>query len=298
MNLVPALNARMRMTAKSPVRMAAAALALVAASTLFASPAAAQFWGDPFRPQRPPRSIPQQQQQSPFGDFFQPQRPFWEPQQQPHRAAPPRPTRAQMGDFSKAPPPRKPDTPPNTNVVVLGDAMADWLGHGLEEAFADNPEFGVVRKIRANSGLIRSDSRTDSHDWVQQAREFLAQEKPDFVVMMIGLHDRQSIRERPTARTPGRPGQQGQPNQPAQQGQQKPQNQQGQQAQQAQQAEQAQKQEQAQDSEGATKPEQPATESPAGPTTAATHEFRSEKWGDLYGKRIDEIGRESCRERV
>src|SRR5215510_15584380 len=264
MNLVPALNARMRMTAKSPVRMAAAALALVAASTLFASPAAAQFWGDPFRPQRPPRSIPQQQQQSPFGDFFQPQRPFWEPQQQPHRAAPPRPTRAQIGDFSKAPPPRKPDTPPNTNVVVLGDAMADWLGHGLEEAFADNPEFGVVRKIRANSGLIRNESRSDSYDWVQAAREFLASEKPDYVVMMIGLSDRVPIRERPAARPRGWPGQppaqqgQAQPAQPAQPSQQTPPPQSQQNA--------------AQDAEGATKPE--SSPEPAPSTTSANHEFR------------------------
>jgi uncharacterized protein len=278
MNLVSAVDARMRMTATGLVP------ALVAACTLFASPAAAQFWGDPFFQPRPPRAVPQQQ--GPFGDFFRPQRPFWEPQQQPHRA-PPRPSRAQMGDFSKAPPPRKPDTPPNTHVVVLGDAMADWLGHGLEEAYADNPEIGVVRKIRANSGLIRSESRTDSHDWVQQAREFLAQEKPDFVVMMIGLSDRQPIRERAAARAAGRPGQQGQQNQPAQQGQPKPQNQQGQPAQQGQQNEQAQQQNQAQDSEGPTKPEQPAA-AESGPTTAATHEFRSEKWGELYAKRIDD----------
>ena len=282
MKVVSALDARMRMTAKSLAQMAVSAgfgavevLALVAACTLLASPAAAQFWGDPFYRPRPPRAVPQQQ--SPFGDFFQPrpQRPFWEPQQ-PHRAAPPRPTRAQMGDFSKAPPPRKPDTPPTTHVVVLGDAMADWLGHGLEEAYADNPEFGVVRKVRANSSLIRSESR-DAYDWVQSARELLGPEKPDFVVMMIGLSDRQSIRERPPAR---RPAQQGQQNQPAQQGQQKPQ------GQPSQQGEQAQQQNQAQDSEGAIKPEQPAAE--PGPATAATHEFRSEKWGELYAKRIDD----------
>ena len=65
---------------------------------------------------------------------------------------------------------------PTTSVVVLGDAMADWLGHGLDEAFADSPEFGVVRKIRPNSGLIRGESRTD-HDWVQSARDLLDKAK-------------------------------------------------------------------------------------------------------------------------
>ena len=76
--------------------------------------------------------------------------------------------------------------------------MADWLGHGLDEAYTDNPEIGVVRKVRANTGLIRNETRADSYDWVQSAREMLAAEKPDFVVFMIGLSDRQSIRERGT----------------------------------------------------------------------------------------------------
>src|SRR5215470_13776726 len=261
------------MKAKRSTRIALAVFgvvgagALVVAGVLMPSPAAAQFWGDPFfRPPRPQRAVPQQQT-NPFGGLFQPQQqqPFWQPQ--PHV---PRPTRSQLGDFSKAPPPKKPDTPPTTTVLVLGDAMADWLGHGLEEAYADNPEFGVVRKVRANSGLIRNESRTDSYDWVQSAREFLAAEKPDFVVMMIGLSDRIPIRERPAARPPAKPG-----HQPAQ-GQQ-----QGQQAQPAPQA-----QPNAQDSEGAIKPEQSSEPAPSG--TAANHEFRSDKWGELYSKRIDE----------
>jgi hypothetical protein len=30
-------------------------------------------------------------------------------------------------DYSKAPPPRKLDTPPSNTVVVIGDSLADWL---------------------------------------------------------------------------------------------------------------------------------------------------------------------------
>ena len=33
-------------------------------------------------------------------------------------------------------------------VVVMGDAMADWLAYGLEDAFSEKPEFGIVRKHR------------------------------------------------------------------------------------------------------------------------------------------------------
>src|SRR5215467_2641165 len=85
-------------------------LLLVVGGALLASPAAAQFWGDPFFAPRPQRQIPQRQQpqpMDPFGGFFQ--RPIWQRQA-------PRPSRVQMGDFSKAPPPRKLDNPPTTTV--------------------------------------------------------------------------------------------------------------------------------------------------------------------------------------
>src|SRR4051812_33876545 len=94
--------------------------------------------------------------------------------------------RQQSGDSSRAPPPRRSDAAPSTKIVVFGDAMADWLAYGLEEAFGETPDIGILRKHRANSGLIR----TDSYDWPTQARDMLNAEKPDFVVMMIGLGDR------------------------------------------------------------------------------------------------------------
>src|SRR5262249_58597761 len=80
-------------------------------------------------------------------------------------------------------------------IVVMGDANADWLASGLEEAFSDDPEIGVVRKHRTESGLVRYDPRRDG-EWPQMVREIIAAEKPDLVVMMIGNNDRQSIREK------------------------------------------------------------------------------------------------------
>ena len=77
--------------------------------------------------------------------------------------------------------------------------MADWLAHGLEQAFADTPEVAVLRKHRTHSGLIR-ETRGDPPDWPVLAREILAAEKPAFVVMMIGHNDLKSIRERAAAR--------------------------------------------------------------------------------------------------
>jgi hypothetical protein len=97
-------------------------------------------------------------------------------------------------ESSRAPAPKKSDTTPTLSVMVMGDSMADWLGYGLEEAFADSPEIGVVRKSKAHSGLIRYEARSDL-DWWHVARDLLSNEKVDYVVMMLGVDDRTSIRE-------------------------------------------------------------------------------------------------------
>src|SRR5262249_53745003 len=77
----------------------------------------------------------------------------------------------------------------------MGDANADWLAYGLEDAFSEKPEIGIVRKHRTDSGLIRYDQRRDS-EWPQVVHEIISAEKPRFIVMMIGNNDRQSIREK------------------------------------------------------------------------------------------------------
>ena len=65
-------------------------------------------------------------------------------------------------DYSKAPPPRKLEKPATSTVVVVGDSMADWLGYGLDEKYADHPEISVERKIHATSGLVRYDAKNES----------------------------------------------------------------------------------------------------------------------------------------
>ena len=80
----------------------------------------------------------------------------------------------------------------------MGDGMADWLAYGLEDAFSDTPEIGIVRKNKIHSGLLRYDAKSDL-DWWHVARDILAQEKPNYVIMMLGVSDRQNIRERDLA---------------------------------------------------------------------------------------------------
>jgi hypothetical protein len=106
---------------------------------------------------------------------------------------------APAADYSKAPPPRKLDKPPTRTVVVIGDSMADWLAYGLDEKYAEQPEIGVTRKIRATSGLVRYDATNEALDWSQAAKDALSNEKPNAIVVMLGLNDRVSLREKASA---------------------------------------------------------------------------------------------------
>ena len=98
-------------------------------------------------------------------------------------------------DFSKAPPPEKRDTYPERHILVLGDAMADWLAYGLEDAYAEQPDMGVIRRHKTVSGLIKYQPKGDPADWAAAAKGILATEKADAIVVMLGLDDRVAIRE-------------------------------------------------------------------------------------------------------
>jgi uncharacterized protein len=104
-------------------------------------------------------------------------------------------------DHSHAPNPAKPDkdATPTTQILVMGDGMSDWLGYGLEDAFSDTPEIAIIRKDKQRSGLLRYDTKGDL-DWWHAVRDILTKEKANYVVMMIGLNDRDSIREKDVAK--------------------------------------------------------------------------------------------------
>jgi hypothetical protein len=165
------------------------ATALLAGEALLAiallpEPSGAQFFWDDHSQNRRQRGL---------FDWFEQQQAV-PPQQE--RAPPP-------VDYSRAPPPKKADPKAEgtvtTPILVLGDSMADWLGYGLELAYADAPEIGILRRHRTNSGLIRTEVRSDPRgeypDWPQAARDLIASQKPKFVLMMIGINDRRQFRE-------------------------------------------------------------------------------------------------------
>ncbi len=199
-------------------------------------------------------------------------------------------------ESAKPPPPRKVETPPASTIVVIGDSFADWLAYGLEEIYADQPQLGVERRIRPNSGLIHYEPRNDTLDWSQAIKDILATEKPAAIVVMLGLNDRVSLKLQPreakpeakqpaagaNAAAPGKP-EGKQPaagaNAPAPAGQ-------------------TAQPQQGQDARTAAPPAtavQQSEEAPAvaaaepHPTPGGTYEFHTDEWAELYGKRIDDM---------
>ena len=163
-------------------------VSFAALQTVWSSPAQAQWRDDRY---------PAQQHRQRSGGFFQDLFGPYQPRRDYERSR-----TAPRVDHSRAPPPRKAEAgapPPTTSIVVMGDGMADWLAYGLEDAFSDTPAVGVVRKYKLHSGLLRYDAKSDL-DWWHQARDVLTQEKAKYVVMMLGLNDRENIRERDLAK--------------------------------------------------------------------------------------------------
>lgn len=168
------------LTQTGPLIALGTALAILVS---IAGPASAQFFnfpgfGGPSRP-APPRSGGGGGWFG--GDFFAPFQ-----QQQPQ---------APRQDFSRAPAPAKRDTVPERNILVIGDGMADWLAYGLEDAYTEQPDMGVIRKHKTTSGLIKYQPRGEPSDWTTAAKGILETEKPDAIVVMLGLNDRMAMRE-------------------------------------------------------------------------------------------------------
>lgn len=232
------------------------AVLAIAGLMLFAiaAPASAQlfpfFGGGPQQPQR--------HQRGGGGGFFS--NPFFSPFEQ--RPPPQRERPVERQDFSRAPAPEKREVQPDRYVLVLGDAMADWLGYGLEDALSETPELGVVRKHKTVSGLIRYQPKGEPSDWAAAAKEILATEKPEVIVMMLGLHDRMPIREpaadkKADAKTDNKPD--GKP--PAAK---------------------------ANDADDDDPDLQIAAPEKGAHGAHGVYQFRDERWGELYSKKIDE----------
>lgn len=229
-------------------RLLTVAAVIMAGALGLPAGAQAQFFGGGWGYERPYRVAP------PSGGFFS--FPFFGRRR---GYAPP-------VESYRAPPPRKPETPPSSTVVVVGDSMADWLAYGLEEIYADNPQIGVIRSIRQYSGLVRYEPRNETLQWPQAIKDALAAEKPSAIVVMLGLNDRITLREH----VPAKPVPEVKDGKPEQKQAGKPDAK----------------------SNGKSTAEQKPDERPADPRhsgPSVSYEFRSDQWAQAYKKRIDEM---------
>lgn len=179
---------------------------------------------------------------------------------------------AQPIESSRAPSPRKTNSKaaPTTSIVVMGDDMADWLAYGLEDIFVNSPEIGIVRKNKLNSGLLRYDGKGDL-DWWHVARDTLAQEKADYVIMMLGVGDRQDIGEKDLVKEADAKAKDQKDQQAKDEADKKP-------------------------GQKPARPDNPVKADNSEETTTAqrirktggTAEFRGDEWAKVYSRRIDE----------
>jgi len=242
-------------------------------------PASAQFFffgGPP----RPPQSQPQQPQAQPqprsgFGGWFGGD--LFAPFQQ---QAPRQTTREES---SKAPPPAKRETVAERNVLVLGDGMADWLAYGLEDAYVEQPDMGVIRRHKTTSGLIKYQPKGEPADWAAAAKGILAAEKPDAIVVMLGLNDRVAMREPAAEKSDGKSSdKKGDKKDARTKGDTKP-------------ADAAKPEEKTLDAElspdDADNGDTPSIIAPERGTRSQNGfvEFRDERWVELYSKKIEEL---------
>ena len=120
-----------------------------------------------------------------------------------------------------------------------------WLR--TEQVLAETPQIGVVRKIKPDLGVSRDDARLDVPEWSQAIKDLLpATEKPNAIVVMLGISDRLPLRDRVTV------------------------------------------------TKGTTTPSDNDHPAPAAAATqhqppGANYEFHTDKWAELYSKRIDDM---------
>jgi hypothetical protein len=148
----------------------------------------------------PPGRIPPPQGRSFFNLFWQiPERPAAQPRPLPRQPAASAPVGRRSAPVVVRDDPVVPKVDVAHHVVVLGDSLATLVAGGLDEALNDRPDVAVVHRTKPDSGLVRS----DFYDWPKAVNELLASDqKITVAVMMLGLNDRQAIREGETILEP------------------------------------------------------------------------------------------------
>lgn len=78
---------------------------------------------------------------------------------------------------------------PRLRIVVFGDSQAQGIAGGLSRDLIDDPRFRVLNRTHPGAALVH-----DEAEWAGPIRKFLAQEKADIAVVMLGANDRLDIK--------------------------------------------------------------------------------------------------------
>lgn len=106
--------------------------------------------------------------------------------------APPAPVVAPAGPARviAAPAPAAEKAEDAQTLLVVGDFQARGLANALEDVFADQPGIIVIDRSNGSSGIVRD----DFYDWSTVLPDLIEELEPTYVVVMIGVNDRQEIR--------------------------------------------------------------------------------------------------------
>lgn len=77
-------------------------------------------------------------------------------------------------------------------IVVLGDSLADGLHQGLTQTNKDRDDIKTTKTSKVNTGLVR----VDRYNWNKGAAKIAKSGKYQIAVVLLGLNDLQSIREK------------------------------------------------------------------------------------------------------
>lgn len=77
-------------------------------------------------------------------------------------------------------------------IVILGDSLGDGLYQGLTRLNKGNDRVKLTKKSKVNTGFVR----VDRYDWNKAATKIAKSGAYDVAVVLIGLNDLQSFREK------------------------------------------------------------------------------------------------------
>ncbi|KKB85687.1 hypothetical protein VW29_06375 [Devosia limi DSM 17137] len=98
-------------------------------------------------------------------------------------------------------PPPKPTiekAPGATRLAVFGDSLAVDLSKALERFYAEDPNLVVINQGVGSSGFVRN----DYFDWDAAVAQQIAANSFDVAVVIVGINDRQEIRENASSYPP------------------------------------------------------------------------------------------------